>query len=64
MDTLIAMMAPMGQDPLAALYMTLAATYACASSACRCHVHPPWHLYALSATVYGAFALLHVAGGH
>lgn len=64
MDTMIAMLALMGRDPVAALYLTLAATYACATSACRCHVHTPWQLYALSAAVYGAFAMLHVATGH
>lgn len=64
MDMMIAMLAPMAKDPVGALYLTLAATYVCATSACRCHVHPPWQLYALSAAVYGAFALLHGAAGH
>ena len=64
MNTVFEMTAEVVRDPGSTLHMTLAATYVCTTAAYRCHIHPPWQLYALSAAVYGAFALLHVAAGH
>lgn len=48
------------RDPSVTLYLMQAATYYCASVACRCGLHAPWQVYGVSACVHGALAAVHV----